>query len=221
MIYSKKLLYKMKKKPVPFYPEGFTLIELLIAITITSAVLAALYHTFFISHKALVSVDNSIVKLQESRSFMDTLKKEMESVLYSPDNARCVFRIDDRDIYGNQASRLVMTTFSPLINGMAKITYGVEERDGRLVITKEIVSAMSPDDESRKLDLLEDVGSFTLESRYGDSWVKTWNSSLMKDVPDEVRISVMLSVPNEEEQKRIGVPFSISDIIKPRTGKKL
>jgi prepilin-type N-terminal cleavage/methylation domain-containing protein len=221
MIYSKRLPYKMKKISVPLNPEGFTLLELLIAITITSAVLAALYHTFFISHKALLSVDDSLVKIQESRSFMDTLKKEIESVLYSPDNARCVFRIDDRDFYGNQTSRLVMTTFSPLIKGMAKITYGVEERNGKLVMTKEIVSAMSGDDESRKFDLLEDIESFVLEGKHGKRWVKTWNSSLTKDIPDEIRVSVTISVSNEEQKNLTGVPFSISDITKVRTGKML
>lgn len=195
--------------------------ELLIAIVIMSAVLAALYHTFFLSHRALVAVDESLLRLQESRSFEDALKREIESVLYSPDNSYSVFKMDDRDFYGRQASRLVMTSVSPLINGMAKITYEVEERDGKLVITKEMVPALSQPSESRKVDLLEDVESFTVEGRYGDRWVKTWDSALAKDVPDEVRISVTLFITNGEKQNQTNIPFSISDIAKPRVGKRL
>ncbi|MFO7667572.1 MAG: prepilin-type N-terminal cleavage/methylation domain-containing protein [Desulfobacterales bacterium] len=211
----------MKKQSIPFYQEGFTLLELLIAIAIMSAVLVALYHTFFLSHRALLSMDNSLLKLQESRSFVDTLKREMESVFYSPDNRFCVFKMDDRDFYGRQTSRIVMTSLSPLINGMAKITYGVEEISGRLIITKEMVPAMSQPSESRKVDLLEDVESFTLEGKYGDRWVKTWDSSLAKSIPDEIRISVTLFITKEEKQDRTRDSFSISDIAKPKIGKRL
>jgi prepilin-type N-terminal cleavage/methylation domain-containing protein len=212
----------MRRRPVLYCcPEGFTLLELLIALVITSAVLAALYNTFFLSHRALVTVDESLLKLQEARSFVDTLKREIESVLYSPDNSYSVFKMDDRDFYGRQASRLMMTSFSPLISGMAKITYRVEERNGKLVITKEMVPALSQPAESRNVDLLEDVESFTLEGKYGDRWVKTWDSALAKDIPDEVRISVTLFITNGEKQEQAKVPFSISDIAKPKMGKRL
>ncbi|MDO8784630.1 MAG: prepilin-type N-terminal cleavage/methylation domain-containing protein [Syntrophales bacterium] len=211
----------MRKQSVPFCPEGFTLLELLIAFAIMSAVLTALYYTFFLSQRALVTVDESLLKLQESRSFVDTLKREIESVLYSPDNSYSVFKMDDRDFYGRQTSRLVMTSLSPLINGTARITYSVEERDGKLVITKEMAPALSQPSESRNFDLLEDVESFTMEGKYEDRWVKTWDSASAKGVPDEVRISVTLFLTNSEKQNRTGVPFSISDIAKPRIGKNL
>ena len=201
--------------------QGFTLLEVLIALTIMSAVLAALYHTFFLSHRALVAVDESLLKLQESRSFVDTLKREIESVLYSPDNSNSVFKMDDRDFYGRQASRLMMTSLTPLINGMARITYSVEERDGKLVITKNMVPAFSQSYESRNVDLLEDVESFTLEGKYENGWVKTWDSTLAKDIPEEVKISVTLFITNGEKQAKGRIPFSISDVARPKMGKKL
>jgi len=85
---------------------GFTLLEILIAIAIMSIILVALYSTYLLAHKALFDVDKSLVKLQEARAFADILKREIESTLYSQANSYCVFKMDDRDFYGKQASSL-------------------------------------------------------------------------------------------------------------------
>lgn len=206
--------------------NGFTLLEILISIAILSVVLTALYNTFFLSNRALAAVDGTLLKLQESRAFADILKREIESAYYSPGNKHSVFRMNDRDFYGRQASRLTMTSFSPLIDGTAQITYNAEERDGGLVITKEIISAFSQKDlslpsGSRKVDMLEDVESFTVECRYGNIWVKTWDSGSTKYVPDEVKISVTFFLGDEGKQDKSGSLFVISDTAKPRTGKNL
>ncbi|MBU3948331.1 MAG: prepilin-type N-terminal cleavage/methylation domain-containing protein [Proteobacteria bacterium] len=206
--------------------NGFTLLEILISIAILSVVLTALYNTFFLSHKALAAVDGTLLKLQESRAFVDILKREIESVFYSPDNSFTVFSTEDRDFFGRQASRLTITSFSSSIDGVAKINYNAEERDGRLIITKEIISAFSQPDLSQpsgnyKVDMLEDMESFALECRYGNKWVKTWDSTLTKDVPDEVKISVTFFIANEDIKDKAGRLFIISDIAKPRIGKYL
>jgi len=206
--------------------NGFTLLEILISIAILSVVLTALYNTFFLSHKALAAVDGTLLKLQESRAFVDILKREIESVIYSRDNSYTVFRMDDRDYYGHQASRLTMSSLSPLTNGMAKINYTTEERDGRLIITKEIKSAfLQPDlyqkTQSNKIDMIEDVQSFTVECKYGNRWVKTWDSALTKNVPNEIRILVTFYISNKETRDNTGRLYVISDIAKPRIGKNL
>ncbi|WP_435547876.1 PulJ/GspJ family protein [Desulfobacterium sp. N47] len=204
--------------------RGFTLLEILISVAILSVVLTALYQTFFLSHKALAAVDGTLLKLQESRAFVDILKREIESVYYSPDNNYSVFSTEDRDYFGRQTSRLTMTSFSSSIEGVVKLNYNVDERDGRLIITKEIISACSQPDlsqpsASNKVDMLEDVESFTVESRFGNRWVKTWDSSLTKYVPDEVKISVTFFLTNKDKQDKSGRLFVISDIAKPRVGK--
>lgn len=206
--------------------KGFTLLEILISIAILSVVLTALYNTFFLSHKALAAVDGTLLKLQESRAFVDILKREIESVIYSRDNNYTVFRMDDKDYYGRQASRLTMSSLSPLTNGMAKINYATEERDGKLIITKEIKSAfLQPDlsqkTQNRKFDMIEDVESFTVECRYGNRWVKTWDSALTKSVPNEIRISVRFYISNNETRDNTGRLFVVSDTAKPKIGKNL
>ena len=201
--------------------RGFTLIELVIAIAIMSVVLAALYSSFLLADRALVQVGESSLKLQESRAFVDTLKRELESIRYSPDNSFCVFKINDRDFYGRQASSLTMTTTTPLMKGLAKINYAIEERDGSLVITKSMVSAFSQEAEENRVDLVEDIESFTLQAKYQDIWVKTWDSSLSKNAPAEVKITLTLRMKSNKEEASSAVPLSVFETAKVMVGRPL
>jgi general secretion pathway protein J len=201
--------------------RGFTLIELMIAIAIMSAMLAALYGSFLLADRALVQVGESSLKLQESLAFVDTLKRELESVRYSPDNSFCVFKMNDRDFYGRQASSLTMTTTTPLMKGLAKINYAIEERDGSLVITKSMVSAFSREAEENRVDLVEDIESFTLQAKYQDLWVKTWDSSLSKNAPAEVKITLTMRMKSNKEEASSAVPFSVFETAKVMVGRPL
>ena len=201
--------------------RGFTLIELMIAIAILSVVLAALYSSFLLADRALVQVGESSLKLQESCAFVDTLKRELESVRYSPDNSFCVFKMNDRDFYGRQASSLTMTTTTPLMKGLAKINYAIEERDGSLVITKSMVSAFSQEAEESRVDIVEDIESFTLQAKYQDLWVKTWDSSLSKNAPAEVKITLTMRMKSNKEEASSAVPFSVFETAKVMVGRPL
>jgi general secretion pathway protein J len=201
--------------------RGFTLIELVIALAIMSAVLAALYSTFLLADRALFQVDESSLKLQESRAFVDTLKRELESIHFSGDNSFCVFKIDDRDFYGRQASSLTMTTTTPLMKGLAKVNYAVEERDGRLVITKSLVSAFSREAKENRMDLIEDIESFTLQAKYQDDWVKTRDNSLSKNAPAEVKITLTMRMKRNKGEASSAVPFSVFDTAKLMVGRTL
>ena len=200
---------------------GFTLLEILIAIAIMSIILVALYSTYLLAHKALFDVDKSLVKLQEARAFVDILKREIESTLYSQANSYCVFKMDDRDFYGKQASSLTMTTSSSLMKGLAKINYTVEEKEGILIITKSMVSAVVQVTEENRMDLIEDIESFTLQAKYKDTWVKTWDSSLSRSAPEEVKITLTMRVTDREKETRSAAPFAIFETAKLRVGSVL
>ncbi len=212
------LKYCIKREGMQRGNRGFTLIEVLITIAIMAMVLIALYSTFNLANRALFGVDQSLVKLQESRAFVDTLKREIESAFYSKDISYCVFKMDDRDFYGRQTSSLTVTSSSPLIKGIANINYAVEERNGILVITKSMVSALSQATEISRMDLLEDIESFTLQAKYQNAWVKTWDSSLSKITPDEVKIILTIRMKNREGEDKNALPFSIFETARVRVG---
>ena len=212
------LKYCIKKGWIQGRDKGFTLIEVLISVAIMAMVLIALYSTFALANRALFNVDQSLVKLQEARAFVDTLKREIESAFYSKDISNCVFKMDDRDFYGRQTSSLTVTSSSPLIKGLSNINYTVEERKGILVITKNMVSALSQSAENNKMDLLEDIESFTLQAKYQNAWVKTWDSSLTKITPDEVKIILTIRLKNREGDDKNTLPFSIFETARVRIG---
>lgn len=202
---------------------GFTLIEVLVALTIASVVLAALYSTFFLSRRAIDALDESLLKLQESRAVMDTIKREVESAYYSNEKTYTTFKLDDRDFYGKHASQMHFTSFSNLIPGLSKISYLVVQNEGRLTLIKKLSSAYSKSADSGT-ELIEDLDSFTVEARYNDKWVKTWDSDLSKNMPDEIKVTIKVVLKRQDAPAGDnGLPtlFTFTDIISPKIGKTI
>jgi general secretion pathway protein J len=190
--------------------KGFTLIEVLVAFAILSIILAALYSSFFISHKAIDGLDESLVKLQECRMSIDTMRKDIDSVLYDPINKNSLFKVEDKDIYGKQTSKLVFTTFSTLRPGLSRIAYFVKEKDKKLVLMKEITSAYTSENVGEGFEVVEDIEAFTVEVKYKDNWTKTWDSSLTRIIPQEVKITLTTKLKNKT--------LTLFEIAKPKIG---
>jgi len=186
---------------------GFTLIEILIAVAILSIVLAAIYSTFFLSHRAIEGMDESMLKLQESRRAIDILRRELDSVFYREKESNTFLKIEDRDIYGKQAAQLTFTTLSPLRPGLSKISYYIEDKDGKLSLFKKIESPYSKE-ETEGVDIIEDLEEFTVEAKYNDKWVKTWDTEIIKDKPNEIRIGLTIMIK--------GKKVTIFDVSQPR-----
>jgi len=190
--------------------KGFTLIEVLVAFAILSIILAALYSTFFLSHKAMDGLDESLVKLQECRMSIDTMRRDIDSILYDPVNKNSLFKVEDRDIYGKQTSKLVFTTFSTLRPGLSRIAYFVKEKDKKLVLMKELTSAYTPENVAEGFEVVEDIEAFTVEVNYKDTWTKTWDSSLTRTIPQDIRITLTTRLKNKT--------VTLFEIAKPKTG---
>jgi general secretion pathway protein J len=192
--------------------KGFTLIEILIATAILSIVLAAIYSTFFLSQKAIEGMDESMVKFQEARRTLDILKRELDSVLYAIDDQRTSFTITDRDVYGRQASQLEFTSFSSQRPGVSRITYFIEETEGKLNLFKKLESPYRKE-EAEGVDIVEDMEAFGIEAKYNGAWVKTWDAGIHKDIPEEIRITLTITVK--------GRKLSLTDISTPKIGRKM
>ncbi len=191
---------------------GFTLIEVLIAMAILSIVLAAIYSTFFLSHKAIEGMDESMLKLQESRKAIDILRCELDSSYYDGTDKNTFLKIQDRDFYGKQASQLSFTAFSTLRPGLSKVSYYIEDKDGKLNLLKKIESPYSKE-ETEGVDIIEDLEGFNVEAKYNDTWVKTWDTDINKEKPEEIRIGLTMMIK--------GKKVILSDVSKPRIGRPI
>ncbi len=202
-----------------FRSAGFTLLEVLIALAITSFIVTALYGTFFLSQKAIDSIDDSLIRLQAARTVVDNLKRELESAYHLSGSEYPLFKLEDRDFYGRSASRITFTAFSPLTAGLAKVSYNVKENDGKLMLKKSISSAFPSKTKTKDVELLEDIHSFSIEVKFRDKWVKTWDSKTTNGIPEDIRIAVTFFSKNRDARKEGRETVSVFDFAKPMIGK--
>lgn len=193
---------------------GFTLLEVLVALTLVSIILGALYSTFFLSHKAMEGMDSSLLKLQECRLAIDTMSREVDSLLYNPGARNYLFKVEDRDVYGKPTSRFFFNAFSPLMPGLSAISYYVEEADAGLTLFKKIHPAFkSSPEEEKGIEVVEGVESFVVEAKSDDRWVKTWDAAETKKVPEEIRITITFLMKDRQ--------LSLFETAKPKIGKPI
>ena len=174
---------------------GFTLIEVLVALAILTVVLGAVYSTFFLSHRAVDGLDDTMAKLQETRKTLDIMRRELESVFYSGSSEGSILKIEDRDYYGKNATTISFTAFSNFRPGLSLITYRIQEDDGKMTLVKNVKSPYMKTT-AEDVELIEDVVGFSAEVRRQNQWIKTWDTEINRQVPDEIRIT--LSVPVKE-----------------------
>jgi general secretion pathway protein J len=189
---------------------GFTLIEVLIAVAILSIVLTAIYSTFFLSYRAIDGMDEYMLKLQESRMAIDILRRELDSTFYRGNETNTLLKIQDKDINGKQASQLTFTTFSPLRPGLSRISYYIEDKDGKLNLFKKLESPYGKE-KTDGVDIMDDLEAFTVEVLYNDRWVKTWDTDVTKSIPSEIRIGLSIMIK--------GNKMTIFDVSSPRIGR--
>jgi len=216
---NEKQFISFKSSPFILHPSsfilcrrGFTLLEVLIAVAILSIVLTALYGTFFMSSRAMEDMDESMTKLQETRKAIDILRRELESAYYNEDDKKTFVKILDKDLYGKQATQLEFTAFTTIRPGLSKISYYMEEKDKKRILFKKIESSFGKE-ESEGTDIIEDLDEFTIEAKYQDKWVKTWDTGITTKMPDQIKISLSVMIK--------GRKVTLSDMARPMYDKTI
>ncbi len=198
--------------------RGFTLLEALIALAVFSVIMSILYLSLSSSINAMDKAEVSARTLQEGRSALDNLRRELESAFYSPDRDQTIFRFMEKDLFGRAAAELEFTSFSYFTRGLFVIAYKAQEIKGRLTLLKKIYPTGSSPENHQWETLIEDLHSFSFQVYNDGELVKTWDSSLTRSVPVEVRIAIGLITPSDSAQQR---PYILMDTVRIRINRVL
>jgi prepilin-type N-terminal cleavage/methylation domain-containing protein len=191
---------------------GFTLVEVLISITLLSIILGAIYTSFFTAQRAIRRFNDSTLKYHESRIALDLIRREIEGALGSNKTS---FIIEDRDIFGKQASRLRLTAYSFKEAGINVISYYVQEKEGRLTLMKTTSSIIKEQDHNIEhvSEIMEGIEGFTVETLFGNKWIKTWNTDKTGFLPEVVRVTIEF----DDNGKKV----KLTEYARPKIGRSL
>lgn len=198
--------------------SAFTLIEILISLTLLTIVLGAVYSSFFSVQRATERFDKISLKYHETRTALDMMRREVEGALVKNTGAdeskkiKAGFVIKDRDVFGKNTSSLDLTAFSFKGSNLNTISYYVMEKDGKLDLLKSERPAAVPSKEY-KVDIVEEIESFSVETLFNQKWVRTWDSELTGKLPEVVKISI--------EFDDNGKLVKLSEYARPRIETKL
>jgi type II secretion system protein J len=197
---------------------GFTLIEVLVSLTLLTVVLAAVYGTFHSVTRALSRYDSVSLKYHETRSALDIMRREIEAAyIETPlpeeiDKARTRFIIKDRDIHGKPASELSLTAFSFRGSSHNRVTYSVAgEKDTLSLVKAEAPAALAED--LYRSEIIGGIESFSVETQFNNTWVRTWDAAATGRLPEIVRITI--------EFDDNGRTVRLTELARPRVGTSL
>jgi len=196
--------------------RGFTLIELLIALSALSIVMLVLFTSLSSSIKTIEAVDGSISIIQEARTFIDILTREIESAIYTPNSENSFFKFTERDYFGMPVSEIHFVSIATFSRGVYVIAYKTEIEQEVFKIYKKIYPPTTNSEEAKWEEVISNVYgfSFTTYNSKGEL-VKNWDSTISQSIPNEIKIELYIKTNKDKE------PFKISEIAKTRINKTL
>ena len=196
--------------------RGFTLLELLLAASIMSVLLVGLYLTFFSITGSRARIDSTLENARQVRRFMDVMATEVRSSFYNKKSERTLFEGEFFERRGRAGSKVAFTWFSyPLAGSRATgrpaselvavsyflelepgVEYEASGREGGLdragLLYKTRWNPYGDKDNGYRAEVMENVESFLLSYFTGTEWVKSWDASEEKKLPEAVKIELAL-----------------------------
>lgn len=175
--------------------SGFTLIEVLISLTLLTIILGTVYGSFFSVQRAVERFDNVSLKYHEARTALDIMRREIEGAIVKNPRSedekkiKAEFVVKDRDVFGKNTSSLNLTSFSFKGSNLNAVSYFVKGNKGKLDLLKTEGPAAFPS-RKYKVEIIEGIESFTIETLFNNKWVKTWDTANTGLLPETVRISI-------------------------------
>jgi len=175
--------------------RGFTLLEILIALALLGVLAGALYGTYFSLIKGRESAIAGMEARRELRTTLDLLRRELNSALYSRNNKRLHFAVEDRDIFGKPASLLSFTAIAPpqpggqIVSDQLDLRYEISQRDKEMVLTRQ-AKDLYYSAEAARYPQMDNIEGFLVECQNGDKWVKVWDTAINFGLPKAIRITV-------------------------------
>jgi hypothetical protein len=146
------------------------------------------------------------------------MRREIEgSLLKNPGEEdetkpKAAFLIKDRDIFGKNTSSLDFMSFSFKGSRLNAVSYYVKAKEKILNLHKTEKPSVL-ESEGYSVEVIEEIEGFTVETRFNNKWVKTWDTANTDQLPEMVKISIEFN----DNDKMI----TLTEYARPRVGKQL
>jgi len=175
--------------------KGFTLLEVLIALALLGILAGALYGSYFSLIKGRESAIAGMEARRELRTTLDLLRREINSALYSRNNKRLHFSVENRDIFGKPASVLSFTAIAApqpggqVVSDQIDLKYEIVEREQKMILSRQ-AKDLYYGGETARYPQMESIEGFLVECLNGDKWVKIWDTAINFGLPKAIRVTV-------------------------------
>jgi len=195
--------------------KGFTLLEILIAVVLLGILAGALYGSYFGVVRARERAASGMESRRELGATLDLIRREVSSAMYSRNDKRLRFVVEDRDNFGVPSSTLELTTLAPPSglsrseSGIMTVQYRMAEKDKKRTLTRQERDLIFDGPTAvPAYPQMERISAFLVECYDGSKWVKSWDTAINGTLPKSLKVTVQV----EEE----GRPVEFSVFATPR-----
>ena len=202
--------------------KGFTLLEILIAVVLLGILTTAIYGSYFTVLRARERASEGMEARRELGSTLDLIRREFASAsaVYSRDDKRLRFVVEDRDHFGKPASNLELTTLTPPSgpgrkeSGIIAVRYRMVDKDTQRILTRREQDVFFESAEAKGYPQMERISSFLVECYDGSKWVRSWDTaaSLNSKLPEMLRITVQVDEDGRQVEFSALAPSRVSGL---------